>query len=171
MSTVTVQLFASYADLLGAPTVELPLTPGTTVKDLLYRIRSLPGASSLPTRSARRRQQKLRHVRPAHRADRRDRADSARGGRMKRSSIVTQRDRSGLAHQRGRLSAIRRDLCIHRHRARSERGTQRQRDRILRLQIDGGARSSSGFSTKPKSDSGFRLWSSNIGSGCSDSAT
>ena len=48
MSTVTVQLFASYADLLGAPTVELPLTPGSTVQDLLRRIRSLPGASSLP---------------------------------------------------------------------------------------------------------------------------
>lgn len=49
MSTVTVQLFASYADLLGAPAVELPLTPGTTVEDLLRRIRSLPGASSLPS--------------------------------------------------------------------------------------------------------------------------
>jgi molybdopterin converting factor subunit 1 len=48
VSTVTVQLFASYADLLGAPTVELPLTPGTTVHDLVQRIRSLPGASSLP---------------------------------------------------------------------------------------------------------------------------
>ncbi len=48
MSTVTVQLFASYAELLGAPTVELPLAPGSTVKDLLSRIRSLPGASSLP---------------------------------------------------------------------------------------------------------------------------
>jgi molybdopterin converting factor subunit 1 len=48
VSTVTVQLFASYADLLGAPTVELPLTPGTTVQDLLQRIRALPGASSLP---------------------------------------------------------------------------------------------------------------------------
>lgn len=48
MSTVTVQLFASYADLLGAPTVELPVTPGTTVKDLLNSLRSLPGASSLP---------------------------------------------------------------------------------------------------------------------------
>jgi molybdopterin converting factor small subunit len=48
VSTVTVQLFASYADLLGAPAVELPLTPGTTVQDLLRRIRSLPGASSLP---------------------------------------------------------------------------------------------------------------------------
>jgi molybdopterin converting factor small subunit len=48
VSTVTVQLFASYADMLGAPTVELPLTPGTTVQDLVRRIRSLPGASSLP---------------------------------------------------------------------------------------------------------------------------
>ena len=48
MSTVIVQLFASYADLLGAPTVELPLTPGTTVRDLLHRIRTLPGASLLP---------------------------------------------------------------------------------------------------------------------------
>jgi molybdopterin converting factor small subunit len=45
---VTVQLFASYADLLGAPSVELPHTPGTTVRDLISRIRSLPGASSLP---------------------------------------------------------------------------------------------------------------------------
>ena len=49
MSTVTVQLFASYAELLGAPTVELPITPGTTVQDLLYRILSLPGASALPS--------------------------------------------------------------------------------------------------------------------------
>jgi molybdopterin converting factor small subunit len=46
--TVTVQLFASYADILGAPTVELPLTPGTTVQDLLQRLRCLPGASALP---------------------------------------------------------------------------------------------------------------------------
>ena len=48
MSTVTVHLFASYADMLGAPTVELPLTPGTTVQDLLQRLRSLPGAATLP---------------------------------------------------------------------------------------------------------------------------
>jgi molybdopterin converting factor subunit 1 len=48
VSTVTVQLFASYADMLGAPTVELPLTPGTTVQDLLRHLRSLPGASALP---------------------------------------------------------------------------------------------------------------------------
>jgi molybdopterin converting factor small subunit len=51
VSTVTVQLFASYADLLGAPTVELPLAPGTTVRDLLDCLRSLPGASSLPPSS------------------------------------------------------------------------------------------------------------------------
>ena len=49
MSTVTVQLFASYAELLGAPTVELPVRPGTTVRDLVDSIRSLPGASSLPS--------------------------------------------------------------------------------------------------------------------------
>jgi sulfur-carrier protein len=48
VSTVTVQLFASYADLLGAPTVELPLTPGSTVTDLVRSIRLLPGAGSLP---------------------------------------------------------------------------------------------------------------------------
>jgi molybdopterin converting factor subunit 1 len=48
MSTVTVQLFASYADLLGAPTVELQLATGSTVTDLLTKIRSLPGAERLP---------------------------------------------------------------------------------------------------------------------------
>jgi molybdopterin converting factor small subunit len=48
VSTVTVQLFASYAELLGAPTVELPLSPGSTVRDLLSSIRLLPGAASLP---------------------------------------------------------------------------------------------------------------------------
>ena len=48
MSTVTVQLFASYAEMLGGATVEIPLTAGSTVKDLIQRIRSLPGASSLP---------------------------------------------------------------------------------------------------------------------------
>ena len=49
MSTVTVQLFASYADLVGAPTLEVRVTPGTTVQDLLHSIRSLPGASLLPS--------------------------------------------------------------------------------------------------------------------------
>jgi molybdopterin converting factor small subunit len=48
VSTVTVQLFASYAELLGSTTVELPLTPGSTVNDLLRHIRSLPGGARLP---------------------------------------------------------------------------------------------------------------------------
>jgi molybdopterin converting factor subunit 1 len=48
VSTVTVQLFASYADLLGAPTVELQLSKGGTVSELLEQIRSLPGAERLP---------------------------------------------------------------------------------------------------------------------------
>jgi molybdopterin converting factor small subunit len=49
VSTVTVQLFASYADLLGASTVELPFAPGATVRDLIQDIRALPGASALPS--------------------------------------------------------------------------------------------------------------------------
>ena len=49
MSTVTVQLFASYADLLGAASVQLPLAPGATVQDLIQDIRALPGASAIPT--------------------------------------------------------------------------------------------------------------------------
>jgi molybdopterin converting factor small subunit len=48
VSTVTVQLFASYAELLGSTTVELPLAPGSTVNDLLRHIRSLPGGGRLP---------------------------------------------------------------------------------------------------------------------------
>ncbi|MGI8400294.1 MAG: MoaD/ThiS family protein [Gemmatimonadaceae bacterium] len=48
MSTVTVQLFASYAELLGASTIEIPLAPDSTVNELLHHIRLLPGASMLP---------------------------------------------------------------------------------------------------------------------------
>lgn len=48
MSTVTVQLFASYAEMLGADAVEISLAPGSTVRDLVDNIRRLPGASSLP---------------------------------------------------------------------------------------------------------------------------
>jgi molybdopterin converting factor subunit 1 len=44
----TVQLFASYAEMLGARSVEVPLEKQTTVKELVERIRALPGASSLP---------------------------------------------------------------------------------------------------------------------------
>ena len=48
MSTVTVQLFASYAESFGGPTLEIPLDPGSTVGDLVDHMRRLPGASILP---------------------------------------------------------------------------------------------------------------------------
>jgi molybdopterin converting factor small subunit len=48
VSTVTVQLFASYAESFGGPTLEIPLIPGSTVRDLVDNIRSLPGAYILP---------------------------------------------------------------------------------------------------------------------------
>ena len=48
MSTVTVQLFAAYAEMLGSTAIKIPLAPGSTVSDLIDGIRSLPGASSLP---------------------------------------------------------------------------------------------------------------------------
>ncbi len=46
--TVTVQLFASYAESFGDRTLKIPLEPGGTVGDLVRRIRSLPGAYALP---------------------------------------------------------------------------------------------------------------------------
>jgi molybdopterin converting factor small subunit len=48
VSTVTVQLFASYAESFGGTTLELPLESGSTVADLLSTLRLLPGASILP---------------------------------------------------------------------------------------------------------------------------
>ena len=48
MSTVTVQLFASYAESFGGPTLDVPLKSGSTVADLLDSLRLLPGASILP---------------------------------------------------------------------------------------------------------------------------
>ena len=48
MSTVTVQLFASYAESFGGSTLEIPLYPGSTVGDLVDHMRLLPGASILP---------------------------------------------------------------------------------------------------------------------------
>jgi molybdopterin converting factor small subunit len=43
-----VLLFASYADALGAPAIDVPLPPGATVTDLLSAVRRLPGAAALP---------------------------------------------------------------------------------------------------------------------------
>jgi molybdopterin converting factor subunit 1 len=46
--TVAVLLFASYADLLGSDRIALDLPSGSCVRDLLDRVRALPGADRLP---------------------------------------------------------------------------------------------------------------------------
>jgi len=46
--TVTVLLFASYADTLGASALDLDVDVGATVEDVLGRIRRMPGADRLP---------------------------------------------------------------------------------------------------------------------------
>jgi molybdopterin converting factor small subunit len=48
VSILTVQLFASYAEAFGGPTLEIPFESGATVADLVRSIRSLPGGRSLP---------------------------------------------------------------------------------------------------------------------------
>lgn len=47
--TVTVLLFASYADALGANEFALDVADGATVNDVLGHVRSLPGAGRLPS--------------------------------------------------------------------------------------------------------------------------
>lgn len=46
--TVTVLLFASYADAVGAPSVQLELPAASTVRDVVQRLRAFPGADRLP---------------------------------------------------------------------------------------------------------------------------
>jgi len=46
--TVTLLLFASYADAFGASSLDLHLPRGSTVGELLAAIRSRPGADRLP---------------------------------------------------------------------------------------------------------------------------
>lgn len=46
--TVTVLLFASYADLLGARSLDIELPTGATVRQLVERLASFPGADKLP---------------------------------------------------------------------------------------------------------------------------
>ncbi|MFL5615672.1 MAG: MoaD/ThiS family protein [Gemmatimonadaceae bacterium] len=46
--TVTVLLFASYADALGRSTIELDLANGATVKDMMDRVRGMVSAERLP---------------------------------------------------------------------------------------------------------------------------
>ena len=46
--TVTVLLFASYADTLGASSLAVEVPSGATVGDVLGQVRALPGAERLP---------------------------------------------------------------------------------------------------------------------------
>lgn len=46
--TVTVLLFASYADTLGIRSMALNMAAGATVQDVLGHVRALPGADRLP---------------------------------------------------------------------------------------------------------------------------
>jgi molybdopterin converting factor subunit 1 len=48
--SVTVLLFASYADALGAPSLTVDLPAGATVADVLTAVRARPGAGGLPPR-------------------------------------------------------------------------------------------------------------------------
>ena len=48
--TVTVLLFASYADALGKASIELDLAPGSTVRDVLGSLAAMPGGNRLPPR-------------------------------------------------------------------------------------------------------------------------
>lgn len=48
MSAVTVQLFASYAELFGGSALQIPVSSGTTVRDLIAALRARPGAEFLP---------------------------------------------------------------------------------------------------------------------------
>ena len=48
--TVTVLLFASYADALGHQAIDLPLDERATVADVVRGLSMLPGAAGLPPR-------------------------------------------------------------------------------------------------------------------------
>ena len=46
--TVTVLLFASYADAVGRTTIELDLESGATVQDVIQQVREMGDAKRLP---------------------------------------------------------------------------------------------------------------------------
>lgn len=48
--TVTVLLFASYADALGRQAIDLPVDDRATVADVVRQLSVLPGAAGLPPR-------------------------------------------------------------------------------------------------------------------------
>ena len=46
--TITLLLFAAYADALGRSSMRLQMSPGATVSELLEQIREIEGAEQLP---------------------------------------------------------------------------------------------------------------------------
>lgn len=46
--TVTVRLFASYAEILGKTELELTIPDGSTVADVVRSVNGMPGGSGLP---------------------------------------------------------------------------------------------------------------------------
>jgi molybdopterin converting factor subunit 1 len=48
MESFEVRLFASFAELFGAPKLKVTLAPGSTVAELASAIHSLPGGGLLP---------------------------------------------------------------------------------------------------------------------------
>jgi len=63
--TVSVRLFASYAEVTGRTEVELSIAPGSTVQDLLEEFRrQVPAAAGLPARLLC--AVNLAHVLPSH---------------------------------------------------------------------------------------------------------
>jgi molybdopterin converting factor subunit 1 len=48
--TFTITLFAAYAEVFGRPQIDLRLSPGATVGDMIERIRARADASGLPDR-------------------------------------------------------------------------------------------------------------------------
>jgi molybdopterin converting factor subunit 1 len=48
--TITVLLFASYADAFGRPQLDVPVPPGSTVGDIVARVREVGDSGRLPPR-------------------------------------------------------------------------------------------------------------------------
>ncbi|HUQ48768.1 MAG TPA: MoaD/ThiS family protein [Gemmatimonadaceae bacterium] len=46
--TVTLRFFASYAESLGVPSIELDLAEGSTIDDVMKAISAMPGSGKLP---------------------------------------------------------------------------------------------------------------------------
>jgi molybdopterin converting factor subunit 1 len=50
IAPMRVLLFASYAEALGAPSIDVSLPSGATVDDLVRLVRAMPGAERVPPR-------------------------------------------------------------------------------------------------------------------------